>query len=702
MTPVSIPTLQARAKAPHILSLLLGCTALCASPALAQNNSADPLLLSPILIQADNDTEDLVATGTSAGIGLPADLLDTSASVSVVTAKEVKTRGATTIEQVLNYTAGVVTDYWGADNRYDYFNIRGFDAYTYRDGLRIGDPFGGIREVPFGFERIEVVKGGNSTTFGVTDPGGIVNFVSKTPKAGKYGETYLTLGNNSKKEVGFDFGDTLKSNDTLSYRFVGLLRDADAEWDHSRDDEKYLSASIAWRPSDATSLTFVLDHLKRNGVPGGGGHPVGTDLDSATYLGEPDFNYLDVTRTTASLIFDHAFDNGLQLGVSARYTDFESDFGYVYVDDRTNVTTGSTVVNRSLFADDSEGRDFVINAKLGYNTSFGQIDSRTVVGVEYADYREDDIGWFTGVDPIDYTNISYTGGYTLDTISPFRSRSREDTTKSLYLQQELIFDDRFIANFGLRHDKGETTRTNRFTDSSTSSDYSENTARLGLTYKITPDLSVFGNYAESVVPAGVSVEPERGRQYELGVKYRPNGGRALLTAAVYDLTQFNMTVTNPNTLLDETIGEANVKGIDLEAKVDLYKNISLVASYAHIDSEVVEDGTGGNEGNELRFTPKNTAALWVDYTLPATSTRGNMNFGLGLRYSGESWADRSNSARIDSFTVVDAAFSYDIREDTNLRVNVTNLLDEKHYTPTSSAVWNSPGRAITATLTRRW
>jgi len=692
-----------RSTARRLTTVLLGCSALTCAPALAlaQDDTSDPVVLQTITVHSGDDSTTFVAEETTAGSGLSADILDTAATISVVTAREIQARGAETIEQVVNYTAGVVTDYYGADNRFDYFRIRGFDAYTYRDGLRIGSNFGGVREEPYAFDRVEVVKGGNSTTFGISDPGGAVNFVSKTPKSGRHGETYLSFGSFSKKEVGFDFGDNLNDTGTLAYRLVGVLRDADAEWDHSQDDETYLAASLAWRPSDATRLVFALDHLDRDSVPGGGGHPVDTDFEASRYFGEPDFNYRGVDRTTATLMFDHQFSNGLQLGVSARYSDQKTDFGYIYLDDRRSPGDGAT--DRFLFANDSAGDDFVVNAHLQYDAMLGAVQSRTLAGVEYSDSSEYSTSWWTTADPItDYDNFTYTGGYSLDGLTPYQNRRTDTTTKSLYLQQELTFSDRLITNLGLRYDKGETTQTNLFNNDVSSGEYSDTTARLGVTYKVTPDLSVYGNYAESVVPAGLTVEPERGRQLEAGVKYRPAGGRALLSAAIYDLTKFNMTVTNPNTLREETIGESRVRGIDLEAKVDLYRNFSIIAGYSHMDSEIRNDGNGGNSGNALQFVPDNVASVWVNYTLPGEGGRGDMTFGLGARYTGAMWFDNANTRQGDSFTVVDAAFAYDLAEDTSLQVNVSNLLDEKHVTGGIGANWYSPARTISATLTRRW
>lgn len=687
-------------------ALLLGCTALVALPpaaATAQAATEDgAVTLAPINVEGLDETGDentIVATQVTSGSGLPTDLLDTAATVSVITAREIEQRNAETVEQVLQYSPAVTTNFYGSDDRFDYFRIRGFDAYAYRDGLRIGSAFGGVREETYAFERVEVVKGANSSTFGISDPGGMVNYVTKLPRQGRWGEVYGRLGNYQHKEAGFDFGDDLNPAGTLSYRITGKVKDAEKDYGNSRDDETFLMAGLTWRPSGATELSFVVDYLDRDAVPGSGGYPVGVDMDRDSFFGEPDFNYRGTERSSATLMLDHDFGGGLSLGASMRYTDSATDFGYVYVAG----SAGGTNLSRAYFANDSEDRDFVADAHLRYDTSFGTIDSRTLFGVEYSDTSSESVNWYTPAPDIDYENPVYTGGIDLSTLAPYVSRENTQQTKAVYLQQELTFSDRFIANIGLRHDWLDVEQTNRLTGVTDSAEYSETTTRLGLTYKITPQLSAYGSYAESVVPASLSVEPERGQQYELGMKYRPAGSRAMFSAALFDLTKDNITRTNPATLMPETIGEVRVRGLEMEAKMEMAEGLSLTAGYSYLDSEIVENGTSGNEGNQVSFVPEHMASLWVNYTLPRAGQRGEMTFGLGARYTGAYWYDDANTQQTDGAVIYDASFGYALTQDLSLDVNVSNLLDEKHVTYGGfGADFYNPGRTVTATLRHSW
>ncbi|ESR24520.1 TonB-dependent siderophore receptor [Lutibaculum baratangense] len=689
---------------PRLAPLLLGCTALVALvPASVAAQEGATVDLETIEVQAEESIDDsatIVATELSAGGKLSGEILDIPASVSVITSREIEQRGAKDVEQVLQYTAGVVTDFYGSDDRYDFFKIRGFDAYTYRDGLSLGSPFGNVREEPFAFDRVEVVRGASSTLFGVSDPGGMVNFVTKTPKHERFGSVSGTVGSWEHVEVGVDFGDNITADDTLSYRFAAKIQDSERYYDQSRDDEQFAQLGLSWRPSAATTLTVVGDYLNRDATPGSGGQPVGAGLNRGLFFGEPDFNYQSVERTTLNVMFDHDFGNGLSVHSNTRYSDAKTDWGYAYISGTVSVE--DTIAARAFFANDRAETTFITDARLQYEATFGLVESKTVLGAEYADTSTDNATWWTPAPNIDWRNPVYTGGIDLSAISPFASTRTDHDNRAVYVQEELRLADRLILNAGLRYDDLETTERNVLSGLSQSGDFGETTLRAGATYKITPDLSAYASYAESAVPAGVGVEPELGEQYELGMKYRPFGARTLVTAAIYDLTKSNITRTDPFGN-PSTIGEVRVRGVDLEAKAELIRNVSLTAAYSYMDAEIVENGGDGTEGNRPSLVPEHLASLWVNYTLEGAGRRGDTTFGLGARYTGSYFFDDANTQSSDSHVVLDANMSYEVSENTELALNVTNLLNEKHVAYGGfGADFYNPGRAAYLTLRHSW
>ncbi|MCJ8517460.1 iron complex outermembrane receptor protein [Pseudorhizobium tarimense] len=690
-------------------ALLLSCTALAAisaTSAMAQDAGSvgSGTELETIVIEgsgngADNDARSIVATQATGTGKMPAPILTTPASVSVITSKELKERGAESVEQAVQYTAGVVTDFYGSDDRYDYFDIRGFTPYTYRDGLAIGRTFGAAREEPYAFERIEVLKGASSAGFGAAEPGGSVNYVTKLPKSERFGEVYGTVGSFAHKETGFDFGDNITEDDTLSYRLTGKFQDADAEYDYSQNDEKFIMGGLTWRPTDLTSLSFVFDHLNTDGVPGSGGQPIGTDFDRDRFFGEPDYYFRTTNRNTYSMMFDHDFGNGLSFGSNARYMKSGDTFGSAYLSNTR--TDGSSISDRYYFGNDKSSEQFVVDANLMYETQFHEVKSRTLAGIDYNNFNSQNFGLYIPVaPPINWLNPVYAGGP--PSTAPNSGTRTDQTTNGIYLQQELTFSDRLTASLGLRNDWLDLSETNLFTGVTTAGDYSEFTSRFGLSYKITEELAAYASYAESVAPPGVGSEPTTGKQYEVGIKYQPEAFPALFTASVYDLTKGNITVFDSVTYLPDTVEKVRHRGIELEARAEITDNIGLIAAYSYIDSKIDEPG-GANNGNRLMRVPEHLASIWGTYTLPGNGVRGDMTFGLGARYTDSYFTDIANTISSESAVVFDASFTYEIRENTTLQLNASNLFDEKHVaSQDSGGVYYSPGRAIYATLRQTW
>lgn len=694
-------------------AVLLGCTALVALGsthlrAQEAQNSGNETVLETITIEStgtgtDNDSRSIVATQTT-GVGkMPGDILTTPASVSVITSKEIKERGADSIEQVVQYTAGVVTDYYGSDDRFDYFKIRGFTPFTYRDGLVIGRTWSGIREEPYAFERIEVLKGANSTGFGVSDPGGAVNYVTKTPKSERFGEVYATGGSFAHKETGFDFGDNITEDDTLSYRLTGKFQRSDAEYDHSQDDENFIMGGLTWRPTDATSLSLVFDHLDRDGTPSGGGHPRGTNFDRDRFFGEPDYNYDTTNRNTYSVMFDHDFGNGLTFNSGARYSKSDTGFGYAYIFDALGADNPAGTVDRSFFGSDKSSEQFIVDAHLLYETHVNDVESRTLAGVEYNKFKSEGDSFYGPALPIDWQNPVYSGGPGF--LPPYDSRRNDQKTKAVYLQQDLTFFDKLTASVGLRNDwldlkeDGTSLYTGPYGGEA---DLSEFTKRFGLSYKITDELAAYASYAESAAPPSVGTEPTTGKQYEVGIKYQPDAFPALFTASVYDLTMENITTYEAPTYLPATVDKIRHRGLDLEAKMELTNNINVIAAYSYIDSEIVERG-GSFDGKSFAQVPEQMASVWGTYTLEGEGARGDMTFGLGARYIGSYYFDNANTRKSDGAIVVDAAYTYQIQENTTFQLNVSNVFDEKHIAnDDGGAYYYNPGRAIYASLRQTW
>ncbi len=690
---------------------LLFCVPLAALPAcsLAQESAAsdEPFRLAPIIVNAkgaaDDDANSVVAKELWVGGKVATSLLDTPASVSVITQKEIEQRSASTTEEVLQYTPGVITDYYGTDDRNDYFQIRGFQATTYRDGLTLGS-MRGVREEPFAYERIEVLRGANSTLFGPADPGGSVNFVSKQPRFERIRQGYVTYGSFDHKEAGVDVGDAVNGSDTLAFRLTGKLQDSEREYDPSQDDNGFVMGGLTWEPTAFTSATLIVDHLRQDNTPNSGGYPKDREYDRDAFFGEPSYNFHDVERTNISASFKHDFDNGFTLRSNLRHSDLSDGYGYVYINDVAGRT--GPLVDRGYLGSDGEAEQLNGNLMLQYDARFENIDSSTIVGVEYLDAHSENVSVYGSADPIDVTRPVYRG------VSPaivYQDKDQDSTIKSLFLQQNLSFYERVILTLGMRHDSMDVSETDHLSGTRSSDRFSENSFRSALTYIVNDEVSAYISMVESVSPPEVGVTPERGSQYELGVKYSPAAINALFSAAIYELIQDDVAtaVVQPNGAIEQqTVGEQRVRGLDLEAKAELTENLSVIGGYSYMETEVLRGalnvwgvGVVSIEGNEFVSAPKHSASLWSYYSVPGTS----VSVGLGARYVGSyHFSNFNDTGESEATTLFDAAFNYQIAKDMDLAVNVSNLLDEQHVVGSGTADYYNPGRELTAKLSYSW
>lgn len=452
---------------------------------------------------------------------------------------------------------------------------------------------------------------------------------------------------------------------------------------------------------------MILDHLKTESSPNSGGYPLNKEYDRDEFFGEPSYNFHDVERTSLSSNITHDFDNGFVLRSNLRYTELTDDFGYVFLYDDPSTTVGNTI-QRYKFGTDTDTDQLNGNVMLQYDARFENIDSSTLAGVEYLDSSTDATTVYDPASPIDVSNPVYTG--VARSARPYLVRKDEATTKSLFLQQNLSFFERWIVTAGVRRDfmelssKGVNLYTGPFDKSD---DIAKTSYRTALTYVVSEELSTYVSMVESVSPPEAGVDPETGKQYEVGIKYAPMGMNALFSAAVYDLNQENVSSAvqlDSGLIEQQTVGESRARGLDLEAKVELTENVSVVGGYSYLDTEVVKgevdkgSRTVSIKGNELATAPKHSASLWTYYDIPAT----DVSVGFGARYLGSYNFTNENLGKTDGETLFDAALNYKIYKGTDLALNVSNLLDEQHVVGSGTANFYNPGREITAKVSYNW
>src|SRR5690606_16113771 len=149
-------------------------------------------------------------------------------SSAVIGREEIEEQGARKLDQVLHYQAGVTSEPFGADNKVEWFKIRGFDASMSLDGTPT-TPNGFFVWKPelYGVESIEVLKGPNSLVFGASEAGGVVNLITKRPRGEESLEMNAEVGNRDRLGLSADYNGILNEAGNVYYRIVAQARRED-------------------------------------------------------------------------------------------------------------------------------------------------------------------------------------------------------------------------------------------------------------------------------------------------------------------------------------------------------------------------------------------------------------------------------------------------------------------------------------------
>ncbi|HEX6611319.1 MAG TPA: TonB-dependent receptor plug domain-containing protein, partial [Hyphomicrobiaceae bacterium] len=222
-------------------------------------------------------------------------------SISVITADQVRDQASQTLQDALRYSAGVRHEMYGLDNRGDWFTLRGgSEGSVLLDGLRLplAGWYGVVRNEPYAFERIEVLRGPASVIAGQNGPGGVVNLVSKRPQAEALREVGVQVGNHGHKQLQADLTGPLTEDGTLLWRVVALAKDSGTQVDHAFDERALLAPSLTWRPNARTSIDLHAEYQRDESGNVNAFFPYqGTVLPSPngpipmeTFIGEPDWD----------------------------------------------------------------------------------------------------------------------------------------------------------------------------------------------------------------------------------------------------------------------------------------------------------------------------------------------------------------------------------------------------------------------------
>lgn len=246
------------------------CSPAQVSPPAAAESTTEVVTLSPFTVTSEQERGYLAGNAIS-GTKTNTALRDLPISMSVITGEMLEDLNTVLPSEALLYSASVDFSTGGTTNNVQGspFNtgttfVRGSGTFfSMRDGFRTyGEPAG------VGVQRIEVVKGPAAVLYGITKPGGIVNYITKRPEFGRTSaKASFGYGSYQSTRSTLDVNYGRLAGDRLAFRFSASYNDLATWFTSSKSTEMSVLPSVSYRPFKGTEVTFQYEYTDRIFAP---------------------------------------------------------------------------------------------------------------------------------------------------------------------------------------------------------------------------------------------------------------------------------------------------------------------------------------------------------------------------------------------------------------------------------------------------
>ena len=687
-----------------------------------------------------------------------ADLVDTPQTISVLTQDQIQESGKTDLKDILAAQAGVTLGTGENGNAFgDRYIIRGHEARSdvFVDGLR--DPGMTTRE-SFATERVEITKGPSATFAGRGSSGGAVNSITKKASTSyDFGRLDAAIGTDEHTRLTVDLNKTLTKNSGIRINALTASEDKPGREGIERNRDG-IQLSYVNQPTDRLSFTGDIYYLNAKDKPDLGSYydrDAGEPLkDIPVYAQDEDFLNSEVTTFTLRTEYDISdtvrFYNATRVGKT------QNEY----------VTTGMSGTTRDATDPDAPGADTLrlsnhqgwqdvdyvtTQFNVFWDTQFAVFEHQWVFGFEYTQESVDNgvfnMGYNNDTNCLtagrrgvseNYCIIDGNGGL-VDSINSIMSKTYirgnvdalfDIETYSLYAMDTLALTDALDVFFGVRvdsYDYTNQTTTERF-------DFSDElyNGHLGLVYKVTENGNLYASYSTATnINGGESdlgancgygglcgtpeqaaqADPEQVENIEIGTKWMLFDEKLMANAAVFRITKSDVHESVGDaysTLGTLNTGENRVEGIEFGVSGDITDKLSVQASAAIMDSEVLASYETDNVGLalsnfadksfylQMRYQPNETFAFGGDYSYQSEMFGGQPDTAAG--YNADSG---QYSIVVPHYQVVNLFANYYHSESLTFRVNIGNALDEEYWTAayrSGAFMYIGDGRNVTGTI----
>ncbi|PTQ64669.1 iron complex outermembrane receptor protein [Sphingomonas sp. PP-CE-3G-477] len=691
-----------------------------ASPAHATDTD-DPQ--TEIVVNGQRDKLKLDRTSdTGSRLGLS--VRETPATVETLTQADMQVQGLRTAREAFNSVVGAIAG--NVPGNPAVVTLRGFSGGAVsilQDGVRVSTSTVVQRDTNvWHYDRIDVIKGPASVLYGEGALAGVINKITRKPTLdGDHLDGLLSIG--SFATVTAASGVNLKLSDTVAIRADASYLHSDSLYDVDDNATRStgLTASILLKPAPDLSVLLAVDHYEDRydssyqGLPFVSAavardpsdalrSPNGMVLDKA--LRRRNYNpagaYSGARDTTLRSRIDYAIGSGWS--VANDFTWYHAKRDFVLSGDQVFTAPTPTFPNGSfarsiqrIYHDHRFWNERVVIANDG---KIAGLRNRFSLGGEYNDTnftnprQQGPIGGnaaarITNVDPYaPVVGIFPTDAAAYSTTNViYQSKLK---TASVFAEDALNLTPGWLLVGGARYDHIDLTRVivnlnaNGAVTRGTPT-YDPFSWRIGTTYDLTPDITVYGQYTTAVTPVSsillqsivnTGYKLTKGRAYEVGFKASAFAKRLTMTGAAYRIEQSNILTRDP-TNPQQTVqgGEQSSQGVELSIGAAVTDALSLSAGAAYTDanydqlSELIAGARIDRAGNRPINTPSTTVSGSALYTIKALP----VTLGGFVRHVSGFYTDTANTYFVRGHTVVEASVSYQVAPQASVSVRGRNL-----------------------------
>jgi iron complex outermembrane receptor protein len=651
--------------------------------------------------RADGPVQGYRATRSASATRTDTSIHETPQSISVVSKDAVEDLGATRLQEALDYAGGV-----GRANNFGgqgltTFTIRGFTTGEfYRNGFPINRGYPNMPDAN-SIERLEVLRGPATMLYGRGDPGGTFNVVSKQPLPERTVTLGSQLNDQGMKRGTLDASGPLDEEGRLAYRLNVVGEGGDTFRDHVETERYGITPVLTWQATDATKLIFEGDFMRNNAPLDRGVTHYARQIGTASrdsFFGEKDVGKLHNDNNMAQLRFEHMLNDDWTLGGGVQWLDGSLKGNAV---EANGIADDGRTLGRNFNYRKLEWTDKDTQLNLTGHFDTAGLQHTLLTGIEYEDY--------------DYKSIiqrssGAVGAYPIDIFDPVYGQPRPALTRTpthdkenlktyaAFVQDQVALTDKLKVLAGARFERFEHDYET-YVPGGKSWQASDNavTPRIGVTYDLTETLAVYADTARSFKPntgasrLGGGFTPEKGKSYEMGIKWEALDEQLSVDAAIYQIEKRNVLTTDPvDSTFSVAAGEVRSRGFDVNVAGNLTPEWRVIGGYAYVDAAVTKDNVL-RSGTRLLNIPKNSFSLLNMYEFQDGTLKG-LGVGTGLKYVDERAGQTANTAfSMGSYTVVDLLSFYKINDKVRLNLDVKNLFDRDYEEGAFGNVYAFPG-----------